>query len=354
MTTPPDSAAEAHPIQACIQSQYARIEAATTPQALIPVCQQLREAAVELYREGLRSDALTGIVARWNDAVTQRLLALHDDELHGLRWCWMALGSEGRLEQTLATDQDNALIFEHPDPAAVRARILPLMTRINEWLDRCGYAWCKGGVMASNPKWCLSLSEWQDTFANWIDHGDPRSLLHGQIFFDFRGIAGDLGLVENLRGWLGGYLAPRPVFLGMMAAESLRNHPPLTPWRSLRGRRINGEKVLDIKLNGVTMLVDAARILALAHGDTATATVERLRNFPKTREDERNMAAWSAAYQWLQDLRIRHQFDQLMQGQAPDNLIRLETTSRFDRRVLVAALVEAGRAQDSLRIRYQL
>jgi signal-transduction protein with cAMP-binding, CBS, and nucleotidyltransferase domain len=98
-----------------------------------------------------------------------------------------ALGSEGRQEQTLASDQDNGLIFAGSgDAVAVREQLLPMALRINEALDACGFPLCTGQVMASNPQWCLDLHEWRQRFAGWIIEGDPQALLNASIFFDLR------------------------------------------------------------------------------------------------------------------------------------------------------------------------
>lgn len=337
-----------------IQQVHQEIAALDDLRDLPRLSQSLRTQSMAMASAGMRGDRLSTVIASWNDALVRVVLRQHGGAFEGLRWCWLALGSQGRMDQTIGTDQDNALIFVHSRPEHVRERLLPALREINQCLDRAGYALCPGEVMASNPRWCLSLDEWKSVCSHWIDLRDPESLLHAAIFFDFRGIAGDPDLAIELRRWLNRYLSPRPVFLEMLAQRCLDNHPPLTPWHSLRGRRYEGEKVIDIKLNGVSLLVDAARIFALAAGLDQTCTVERLRRSASTSEQRLNAQAWVGAYHWLQDLRMRHQLSQLARGEEADNRILLTSMSRFERRVLVAALLEAGRAQRSLRIRYAL
>ena len=121
----------------------------------------------------------------------------HGLDLH--RACWLAFGSEGRSEQTIATDQDNGIVFESDDPARDRPAWLRFAHDVNQALDACGYPLCRGNVMASNPECCLSPREWRERFASWIDHGAPQDLLRASIFFDFRPIAGRAELVEPLR-----------------------------------------------------------------------------------------------------------------------------------------------------------
>src|SRR5690606_21110291 len=114
------------------------------------------------------------------------------------RLCWIALGSEGREAQAIASDQDNGLIVAD-EFIAERGVFLAFAKAVNEARDACGYPLCKGGIMAGNPKWCLGISQWRALFDGWIERGDPQSLLNANIFFDFRAISGNLALAESLR-----------------------------------------------------------------------------------------------------------------------------------------------------------
>ncbi len=168
----------------------------------------IRRMAHNMMAQGVAPEQLTQFISTFNDLLTARVVeleckasgllgtALHD----GL--CWMALGSEGRFEQTLNTDQDNAIIFEVPQGMTadqVREKLLPVAKRINETLALCGFPLCKGEIMAGNPKWCLSLEEWKSAFSGWIGGGSPEALLHATIFFDFRALYGAQHLAEDLR-----------------------------------------------------------------------------------------------------------------------------------------------------------
>jgi CBS domain-containing protein len=138
--------------------------------------------------------SLTLFVSVLNDRIAQRVIEVvrkrHQWEHIG--WCWLAFGSEGRLEQTFATDQDNGLVFEAQDdarPDEVRAKLMPFAHEVNEALDACGYPLCQGNVMASNPELCLSAGEWRAKLGGWIENSDPKALLDAAICFDFRAIA---------------------------------------------------------------------------------------------------------------------------------------------------------------------
>lgn len=345
---------ERHPLREAVATGNTWIAESRVPEDLVRAASLLRRQAATLYEEGLRSEVLTRTIAAWNDVLVERLLQMHQQDFEELDWCWLALGSEGRGEQTVHTDQDNALIFLAPEPDAIRQRLLPRLRKINEQLDQCGYVLCPGDVMASNPRWCLSLDEWRDVFASWVDSGDPQALLHGAIFFDFRGVAGNTELANALQEWLLDYIRERSLFLKQMAEFAVSNTPPLWPWNTLRARRDGAVASVDVKVNGVSMFVDAARVFALASGVSSTRTSVRMQESARLPSECRDRDAWIAAYRSLQDLRVRHHFDCLLRGEQPSNRIPLERLNRFDCRVLVDALREAKRMQASLRLRYQL
>ena len=304
------------------------------------------------------AENLTAIISSLNDRLTERLIALEsegDAALAGINWCWLALGSEGRMEQTLATDQDNALIFSAADEAQ-REALLRFALRVNRRLAACGFPLCRGDIMASNPKWCLSLADWQWQFTQWIDHGSPDALLHASIFFDFRPLAGDAAPALALRAWLNRAAQKNPRFLHQMAGNALRNRPPLGLVRDfVLSENDAHPHTIDLKLNGAMSFVDAARIFALAAGSPQTNTAKRLRdaahalNIPDT-----ELADWNRAFHFLQLLRLRHQHGQQRLGQAPDNHLDPDTLNPLDRRILKEALRQARKVQARLAMDYQL
>ncbi|WP_198022002.1 DUF294 nucleotidyltransferase-like domain-containing protein [Algiphilus aromaticivorans] len=314
-----------------------------------------RELGFHLLSEGMAAVHLTRIVAELNDVMTQRLIDLiavkHD--LSGIRWCWMALGSEGRFEQTLYTDQDNALIFEADNAEDARQRLLTFAREVNHALARCGFRLCPGDIMAGNPRWCLTSQEWRGRFADWVDTGDPEALLHGAIFFDFRALHGNARLAEDLRDWLSSYVAERPLFLRQMSENALRNQPRLGPFRPLQ-RWLRPENRFDIKLRGVSPFSDAARVLALSRGLSATSTTERLRSWARTANEQRQVEGWSRAFNSLQTFRLDRQMHCFVSGSPMDNQLIPARMSTFDLAVVCAALREARSIQQHLAISYQL
>jgi CBS domain-containing protein len=284
-------------------------------------------------------------------------------DLDGLTLCWLGMGSEGRGEQTIATDQDNGLIFtierEGVTPDDARTRLLPVARAVNEAMDRCGYPLCKGGVMAMNPRWCASLDEWKAAFANWIDRGDPESLLAANIFFDLRPLWGEASLADALRADIALRSQANTRFLKQMSDNALRNRPPLS-WRGelQAGEELGGEEAIDLKLSGSVPFVDGARIYALATGSLATNTVERFADAAQRRGvPEAEIRAWCDAFEYIQLLRLREQHRKAASGAAQPkegnaNAVPLAELSDLDRRILKEAMRQVRKLQQRLLLDY--
>ncbi len=333
--------------------------------ALVQCAADVRALSLALVAQGIAALQLTRMIASLNDQITVRILDLtapaHD--VSGLVLCWLGMGSEGRLEQTIATDQDNGLIFAANDetiaPDAIRARLLPFARGVNEALDRCGYPLCKGGVMAMNPRWCASVDEWQAAFATWIDRGDSTSLFAANIFFDFRALWGARQLADTLRADVAMRARANRRFLKQMADNALRNRPPLN-WRGELDAADGGpdDEAIDLKMSGSVPFVDAARIFALAMGITATNTVDRLAQAGAARGiPAAEVRAWCDAFEFIQLLRLREQHRRLA-GSTPTategnlNVTPLGTLSALERRILKDAMWQIRKAQQRLELDY--
>ena len=286
--------------------------------------------------------------------MTVRLIELTglDGALRDAGAAWIVLGSAGRAEQTLATDQDNAIVFaDGTEPEARRRELLPLAERVNAALDRSGYPLCRGEVMARNPHWCLSRSEWRERFAAWIERPEPEALLNAAIFFDFRTVHGERNLVAGLRDWLAAYARDRGRFLFLMVRNALGNQPPLGLIRDFALAR-GGEHpgTIDLKVNGVQLFVEAARIYSLADGVTATNTLRtagggrgRTRRFPAPELD-----AWVDAFRVIQRLRLALNGAQHARGEMLHNHLNPAALVEEERRGLRHALRQARNLQARL------
>lgn len=319
---------------------------------------RLARSVCELMGWLLHADAGPALVTRslsqLNDEIAIRVLELLQPKfrLPPARWCWLGLGSEGRLEQTLSTDQDNGLLFSaHDDGEAhqLRQLFLPFAQAVNQALAECGFPLCDGEVMAGNPRWCLSLAEWKRGFAAWIRTPEPDALLNASIFFDFRPLAGDLPLADELRRYLAQIAAGNEIFLRMMAGNALAAQPPLGRLRDFDSREPDGR--IDLKKYGSRIFVDAARILALGAGLVETNTLDRFRRAAQERVlSDSHAAAACGAFQALQGIRFVNQ----MKSAALENLLDPDTLNDFDRKVLLESLKQARVLQQKLKTRFQI
>ncbi len=274
----------------------------------------VRKRGAELFAGGMGVEALCQWMSGLNDLIGMQVIEQIADQfdLPPIPWCWMVFGSEGRLEQTFSTDQDNGLIFQEDNREEIENRrqaFLPFALAVNHALDRCGFDFCKGNIMASNPAWCLSVDEWQDRFSNWLMTPDPEAILHATIFFDFRPLYGQHDLVDELRGWLLPRPSQHPRFLHCLGEQALGCPPSL----GFLGRFIyDGGKefphTIDFKKHGSRPFVDAARIWGLKHQAWATSTVDRFRSAAVAmRRSLSDTAATVEAFDCIQRIRIQQQ-----------------------------------------------
>lgn len=328
------------------------IRAAVDVDMLKLVAQDIRRFARSLLSQGVQARQLTALISHLNDVLTERLLELKATE-HGVdlsRLCWLALGSEGRSEQTIATDQDNALILPDGNNPADRQTALAFARDVNQALDDCGYPLCKGGIMAGNPACCLTLREWRERFSHWIEHGAPQDLLNASIYFDFRPLAGDLTLAHRLRAEVNRAASRVPRFLKQMALNALTREPPLN-W--MGGIAADEEGRIDLKLQGTAIFVDAARLYALSQGVTATATRERLEAVgPVLGVTAAEYEAWVRGFEFLQMLRLQIQLEGGAVDEQPNHIV-VDSLNDIDRRILKETFRVARSLQQRLQLDYE-
>lgn len=335
-----------------------RVKAAAAVPQLAEAAAEVRSLGRALLAQGVAAEQLTQMICALNDSIAQRVIELAAPK-HALRgaWCWLALGSEGRLEQTLATDQDNALIFETGDEVeAARARFIAFAAEVNLALDACGFPLCKGGIMARNPKWCLSLEEWRAVFLGWMRNPEPGALLNASIFFDFRALAGEARLAGELRSGVLHAASGNAAFRRAVAENALRVKPPLGLLRDFATESAGPfAGTLDLKAYGARPIVDGARLLALAHGVPATSTAARLRAASAAGAlPPAEAEALVGAFHFIQTLRLRHQYLESGMVAGAENRIDPEHLNAVDRRILKAAFRQANVLQERLMLDYAL
>ena len=280
--------------------------------------------ASALLAGGLDATVIAGFVARLNDALLERIVRMAEVDLGEppCRWAWLALGSEGRMEQTLLADQDNALVWEGEGEAA-RSWFVAFAERVNADLEAAGFPRCTGGYMAR--AWNGTLDEWVRRFEEWVDAPSPDAVLHGAIFFDYRRVAGTLDLAP-LEAILAAAVK-KPVFVRFLARAALEFKPPPLLLITLRGR-----STVDLKLHGIAPVVLLARCYGLEQGGVDRNTLARLEAAAKAGtlpEDVYGSVADS--YRFLVGLRLRLQLNQLSAGKAPASSVPLADLTAVER-----------------------
>lgn len=259
----------------------------------------------------------------------------------------------------MATDQDNGLVFASADAAADRPAWLAMALSVNQALDARGYPLCQGQVMASNPALCLSVDEWLQRFAGWIEHGAPEDLLAASINFDLRPLAGQAELARPLQQTIQREASRVPRFLKQLADNALRQRPPIN-WRGgIATTERDGREMIDLKLQGTALFVDAARLLALAQGLPALATRARLAGAaPRLGVAAHESEAWVGAFEFLQ-LQLQPAAPEAgkVAGGAADeanpNLLDIGTLNDIHLHMLKESLRQARRLQQRIELDYQ-
>jgi PAS domain S-box-containing protein len=280
---------------------------------------------------------ITRIISTVADAITCRVINLALDK-YGQAPCnfaFMAMGSVGRGEQTLKTDQDNAIVFLG-DEKEHQPYFLKLAGFINDKLDYIGYESCDGGVMASNPKWCASLESWKDKFTKWAQTPDIQNLLDSKIFFDFRYVYGDSALIARLREHLNSQTHRNPVFFYNWSQSIIRYKPQME------------KDTIDLKMV-LFPITGYLRIKAHFFNLPQTNSLERLDQLKEVDKltDER-VNEIEKMYAFTMQLRIKNQVQAILRNNNPENSVEWKTLSKIEQDTLKRILSEIGKLQSEL------
>jgi PAS domain S-box-containing protein len=315
------------------------IARAESVEAVAAARERLPSLVKALVESSSRSRNITRIITSVTDAATQKFVELGLDKLGPApaRFAFVCLGSQGREEQTLVTDQDNALIYEStggPDPAS-KEYFQRLGRFVSESLAAVGYTLCPGGIMASNPKWSRPLSDWKQYFRHWITTAEPQELLEFNTFFDLRLAYGESELVVELRHWVSETMRQNPPFFLHLAQNTMLYR---TPHMGLLGKIVSGGtdsgNVLNLK-DAMLPVVGFARLYALREGIAETNTIDRL-----DRLAEKKVLTASGheelvqAYEYLMHIRLRHQAEALREHRKADNLVPVRRLTNLEERMV--------------------
>lgn len=330
----------------------------TTPEGIVEVCRRLPGLITGQIEMDANGEQLGKFITMITDAVTRQLLVIAESR-HGPPPCdyaWVAMGSQGRFEQSAKSDQDNALVLSDKATAEDDAYFAALAGIVNDGLDACGYVYCPGDVMASNPKWRQPLEKWKQYFRRWITVPEQKALMHANIFFDLRCVAGNAVLVDELKRSVRDDARKNEIFLSLMAKNAMDYQPPLGFFRQFVLERSGDHKnTLNLKLHGIMPIVEIARIRSLAAGELRVSTRNRLRAAARAKEiTEADAANLIDALDFIEKLRIEHQSRQLQAGNSPDNHLSPKELSPLVRQNLKSAFSQIRVSQSALLHRFHL
>ena len=341
------------------------IERTASLNTLIGMRPKIDSVLQMLLRQGGPVKQLVALVTELNDRLALRILKLVEHEMKSegyggppVPYGWLAFGSEGRREQTLHTDQDNALFYStvsDRDEAECRTWFLKFSERVVDSLARSGIPRCPGGVMASNPQWCQPEERWQATFLEWITEPDPHTLLMASIFFDFRPLYAGTEFPYILHDQLLKVIRKNRLFLRFMAKVALNNRPPLSLLKRFIVEKSGEHKnKIDLKMRGLTPVVDAARVLSLDLGIKAQNTLDRLSEINRKGVIEDNFHAdLREAYGFIVYLQISRHLDALAKGEEPDNFLDPASLNNLQRKMLKESFAVVRRLQETIEFRFQ-
>lgn len=330
------------------------IARATTIEEITSAHERLPRIIKSLVESGAHARNITRITSKVSETVLNKLIDFAITEIGEppCGFAFLTLGSEGREEQTLATDQDNAIIIEDVDEdrrEEVIAYFLRLSDLVCTWLDQVGYNFCKGEVMAMNPKWCQPLSVWKNYFSRWIIKAKPQDLLEVSIFFDFRCMYGESRLVDELRQHIFKRVADKDVFFYQLAQNALLFKLPVDFFGNITvesgGDHPNTFNIKHV----IALIVGYARLYAINFSLEETNTLQRLDRLKSRSFIGRNLHEdITEAYNYLMQIRFTHQVNRLNNGEEPDNHITLEELNYMEKIALKKIFSQVGSLQKKL------
>ncbi|MFH4742836.1 DUF294 nucleotidyltransferase-like domain-containing protein [Vibrio diabolicus] len=330
----------------------------TSVEDLKQVSEQVKDCFVRMVNEDANAHMIGRAMSVIGSSFKQRLAELAEQELGPapIPYCLVAMGSMARDEQLIVTDQDNALILDNSYDVEMHGEYFEKFAKfVCDGLAACGYAYCTGDIMATNPEWRKTRAEWEECFGNWIDNPTPERLLNSNIFFDLLGVHGRVKWAEQLSSFIVRRAKRNNRFLACMAYNAIGRTPPLGFFKDFvmekDGRHRNS---INLKRRGTAPLADLIRVHSLAIGSRSQNSFDRLDDIndagilPKGRGmDLRD------AMELIYMVRIRHQALDIENGDEPDNNIEPENMSEFERRNLKAAFQILSNAQNFIKFRYQ-
>jgi len=308
-----------------------------------------------LLESGNKTELITHIITSVSDAMTNRIItfALEDHGNPPCRFAFVALGSEGRKEQTIATDQDNAIIFEdvgEDNVQKIKNYFLKFAETVNNHLAHVGYELCIGGMMAKNPKYTLTLSDWKKQFTNWINTPEPQNIIDTAVFFDFRCIYGDNFFTDELRKHVNLLIDKKAIFVYHLAQTVIQYRSPL----NIFGNIASGDnETFDIK-KILLPVITFIKVFSLQRKLSETNTLQRLEQLLIQNVIQKSMyEELKQAYNFLMGLRFDTQTNALNEFRKPDNTINIKNLTEIEKSTLKKIFSLISEMQTKLNLEFR-
>jgi len=288
-------------------------------------------------------NSVSRIITSIADTISSRIIKLAIQEVGPApcKFAFITMGSEGRSEQSLKADQDNAIIFAD-DSDENKSYFLKLSEIINENLHAIGYSRCKGDLMAGNPEWCNSIDIWKNYFSKWINNPDMPNVLDSSIFLDLRNIYGDDKLVDDLFEHVYAELDHNLDFYNQLAKTVIGVKP------------IMGKKSVNIK-KYLQPIIGYLRIHALHHSIRETNSLLRLNQLMALGViPEKNAEEIEAMYNFLMHLRIKWQVNLILDNDWPENDVLLKNLTEIEKNSFKSIEKEIVSLQDDLKSAFKI
>jgi PAS domain S-box-containing protein len=330
------------------------VSTAETVESLKKIHSKIPVLVKILLESGSRVKNITYLISTVTDAITHRLVEFAIDEMGEppAEFAFLALGSEGRREQTLVTDQDNAIVFDDiPNEkfAEVNRYFLYFGKKINLWLDKIGYQYCQGEVMAGNPQWCQPISRWKKYFSDWINQKDQDGLLGVAVFFDFRIVYGSEKYADELRKHINKIIDGKNSFFRLLASEVSKYSIPMDIFRENGSENAPvAPEAFNIK-NAISPLVDFIRVYSIQHHVSESNSLLRLEKMLRLNTiPEEEYHEIENIYSRMMEIRFRSQVNAILDNKSPDNMVTREELAVIEQTMIRKTFSEIIRYQQNL------
>lgn len=323
---------------------------------LVAVSKKIPELLQSMIASDARAEEIGRVLTLVSDSLTRRLLVLGEEKFGAapMAYSWIVFGSQGRMDQTAGSDQDNGMILARTPNEQEASYFKALTEYVCGALDACGYVYCPGQIMAQTDKWRVDVTAWKSYFNQWVNTPSPEALLNASIFFDMRLLAGDKGLFDELQTFVNSATKGNQIFIASMAGLAVSSTPPLGFFGKFVLERDGEEnKVLDLKHRGVALINDVVRVYALHEGLSEANTQQRLNQLLGRKILNKNdVKSLKDALEFIADLRLKNQGQQYQANKPTTNYLKPKAVSRLLQHQLKEAFEVVHGAQKGLQSKF--